>query len=49
MVENSNVGPKFRPFSFYISVSLSKFSCTAIDLIIKPVFACTVSTFSSVL
>jgi hypothetical protein len=52
-VENPIVGPKFRPFSMHIIVSLSKFSCTAIAVILQRLFEstrfCTFSTFSLVL
>jgi hypothetical protein len=35
MVENPIVGPQFKPFSTHVTVSLSKFSCIAIALILE--------------
>jgi hypothetical protein len=53
MVENPIVEPKFRHFSTYVTVSLSKFNHIAIALILKLPYECTgfsiFSTFSSVL
>jgi len=53
MVENPIAGPKFRPSSMHITVSLSKFHCTSIALIYNYLYECTryctFSTFSLVL
>jgi hypothetical protein len=35
VMENPVVGQNFRPFSTHITVSVSKFSCTSIALILK--------------
>jgi hypothetical protein len=35
IVVNPMGGPKFRPHSTHVTVSLSKFSCTAVALILK--------------
>jgi hypothetical protein len=41
MVKNPIVGPKFRPFSMDVTVSLPKFSYIAITVILKRLSECT--------